>query len=369
MSHVKSEQGIRMAGHDPATGEWNDSLTGDSLWSNVNVSEAVPDVMTPSTWALWQIYYYEASPIQIPGDHRICGNICGRPYINLGLLVSLYRAIGRDIRKELHSDMVGSAPPDLDITPIPFSAFAVIRTTLPGMLQARRHVSRDKRQVPEFVATTPGWCQSVQRQIRETQDKAALVALWRERIRPYFVESCWLLRGAAMLFADPATTLHRDLVRLIGEADANALLSNLAGHAAGLESLGPLIGLAKVARGEMRREAYLERYGHRSPHEMELSSAGPEEDPHWLDRQLDELAASPFSARCGDRYRCGRTAVSRGHRRPRTGHSGCGRLRQRHDAPQDRRPGASGWRARDRCNLVRWVPAALRRPCVRCTYP
>jgi len=293
MSHARSEQDIRSAGYDPTTGEWNDSLTGDYLWSNVNVSEAVPDVMTPSTWALWQIYYYEASPIQIPGDHRICGNICGRPYINLGLLVSLYRAVGRDIRKELHSDMVGSAPPDLDITLIPFSAFAVIRTTLPGMLQARRHVSRDKRQVPEFVAVTPGWCQSVQRQIRETQDKAALVALWRERIRPYFVESCWLLRGAAMLFADPATTLHRDLVRLIGEADANALLSNLAGHAAGLESLGPLIGLAKVARGEMRREAYLERYGHRGPHEMELSSPGPEEDPHWLDRQLDELAASP----------------------------------------------------------------------------
>ena len=35
--------------YNAQTGEWNDSLAGEFLWSNVNVSEAVPDVMTPST--------------------------------------------------------------------------------------------------------------------------------------------------------------------------------------------------------------------------------------------------------------------------------------------------------------------------------
>lgn len=34
--------------YNAQTGEWNDSLAGEFLWSNVNVSEAVPDVMTPS---------------------------------------------------------------------------------------------------------------------------------------------------------------------------------------------------------------------------------------------------------------------------------------------------------------------------------
>ncbi len=66
-------------GYNPVTGEWNDSLVGDFLWSNVNVSEAVPDVMTPSTWSLWWIYHYEASPFEFPGDYAFCGNICGRP--------------------------------------------------------------------------------------------------------------------------------------------------------------------------------------------------------------------------------------------------------------------------------------------------
>ncbi len=32
--------------------EWNDSLTGDYLWTSVNVGEAVPDVMTPCSWSL-----------------------------------------------------------------------------------------------------------------------------------------------------------------------------------------------------------------------------------------------------------------------------------------------------------------------------
>src|SRR5512143_2685150 len=99
---------MRTAAYDPATGEWNDSLTGEFLWSSVNTREAVPDVMTPSTWSLWQIYHQEANPIHIPGHYPVCGNIAGRPYLNLSLFVSLYRAIGRDIRHALHGEMLGA---------------------------------------------------------------------------------------------------------------------------------------------------------------------------------------------------------------------------------------------------------------------
>lgn len=65
-----------------------------------------------------------------------------------------------------------------------------------------------------------------------------------------------MLRGVTMLFSDPATRLRLDLIRLAGEADANTIMSNLAGSAADLESLGPLVGLAQVARGDMSRDAY-----------------------------------------------------------------------------------------------------------------
>ncbi len=152
MSHI-----FPKFGYNSVTGEWNDSLAGEFLWSNVNVSEAVPDVMTPSTWSLWWIYHYEASPFEFPGGFPFCGNICGRPYLNLSLIASLYRAIGKDVSKELQGDLIGSAPAELDFPFIPFSRLQVVWKALPGMLKAQRNAARDIKQIPEFVATTPNW--------------------------------------------------------------------------------------------------------------------------------------------------------------------------------------------------------------------
>jgi pyruvate,water dikinase len=45
--------------------------------------------------------------------------------------------------------------------------------------------------------------------------------------------------------------------------------------------------------GELSREEYLRRYGHRGPHENELAEPRPYEDPDWLDTQLAEFARSP----------------------------------------------------------------------------
>lgn len=278
--------------YDPTTGEWNDSLVGDFLWSNVNVSEAVPDVMTPSTWSLWQIFHYEANPIKLPGGYPFCGNICGRPYLNLGLVVSIYRAIGKDIRKELHGDMIGSAPADLNITTVPFSMIKVLWTVLPGMLKIKQFAAKDQSKISEFLATTPKWYLSQRKRIQEMKSEAELIALWRDELKPYFYRASWFLRGVTVSFSDAATKLRLDLVQRVGEIDANMILSNLAGRSGDLESLGPILGLSKVALGKMSRETYLERYGHRGPHEMELSAPGYEENPLYLDQRLDEFVQS-----------------------------------------------------------------------------
>jgi pyruvate,water dikinase len=278
-----------LQGHNPATGEWNDSVTGDYLWSNANVSEAVPDVMTPSSWSLWQIFHVEANPIKIPGRHITCGNIGGRPYMNLSLIASLHRAVGKDFKDELYGQMLGSPPEDLTVPIVPFTALAVIRNVLPGLIRARRHVSRDRKGMHAFVAETPAWCQGMRERIEKAQTGMEMASLWREELKPYFYRSCWLLRGVTLLFSDPATALRRTLAGLVGQADADLLLANLAD----LASLGPVRGLSQVAHGELSRQDYLERYGHRGPHEMELSLPTPDEDPTWLDRQLAEFDRAP----------------------------------------------------------------------------
>lgn len=279
-------------GYNPVTGEWNDSLTGEFLWSNVNVSEAVPDVMTPSTWSLWWIYHYEASPFEFPGSFPFCGNICGRPYLNLSLIASLYKAIGRDVRKELQGDMIGSAPAELDVPFIPFSPLQVLWKSLPGMLKAQRNAARDIAQVPKFVAATPSWCQTMRAALLDCSNVSSLLSLWKQSIKPGVVRACSLLRSVALTMADPATKLRLELTDLVGETDANAILSNMSGTSGELASLGPLLGLAKVRDGQLSREAYMERYGHRGPYEMELFAPGADEDPDWLEKQLGEFTRS-----------------------------------------------------------------------------
>jgi pyruvate,water dikinase len=54
-----------------------------------------------------------------------------------------------------------------------------------------------------------------------------------------------------------------------------------------------LIDIAKVARGEMSREAYITAYGHRAANENELAEPRPREDPVWMDKRLAEYHASP----------------------------------------------------------------------------
>jgi phosphohistidine swiveling domain-containing protein len=280
-------------GYNPITGEWNDSLSGEFLWSNANLSEAVPDVMTPSTWSLWWIFHYETNPVKFPGNYPLCGNLCGRPYFNSSLLFSVYQAVGRDARKELQNDMIGSASADMDIPIMPFSAFLVYRTVLPGSLKAYWKMNCSRKELAQFIEFTPAWCRATRNRIMEWKDPHSLLIGWRQALKPVLVRACQMLRTVTAGLAEPATPLRQELTFLVGNADANTLLSNLSGASGDLASLGPLLGLSQVAEGRLSREAYLERFGHRGTHEMELSAAGADDDPAWFEKQMAHFSQLP----------------------------------------------------------------------------
>jgi phosphohistidine swiveling domain-containing protein len=102
----------------------------------------------------------------------------------------------------------------------------------------------------------------------------------------------WIIGGSAQPL-EASMKLKEKLVDLVGEADANALCSSLSSEDELLASLGPVVGVARVAEGKMSRAEYLNQYGHRGPHEAELSAPRPAEDPAWLDRQLAEYKDNP----------------------------------------------------------------------------
>jgi pyruvate,water dikinase len=129
-------------------------------------------------------------------------------------------------------------------------------------------------------------------QIDQIETLAELVSFWHREIRPGLVDAVWVMGGAAQPL-EAKMALKKELIELVGEADANALFSNLSSERDLLASLGPVVGIARVAHGEMSRAEYLAKYGHRGPHEAELSAPRPAEDPDWLDRQLAEYERDP----------------------------------------------------------------------------
>jgi phosphohistidine swiveling domain-containing protein len=274
----------------PPTGEWNDSLAGDYVWSRNNFGEARPDVMSPFTFSITDEVWSEISVL--PG-YSMAGNICGRYYANVSFSVSVLRAMGKshEAAMEEMAGLLGDVPEGLEIPLLPLSRWTVLRA-LPGMIKLGLKERQGAKKVPEFLAHNPTLCRELRQRIRQARDGAALSAIWRKEIRPYLTENLWVMGGAAQPL-EALMKVKRQLADLVGEADANALFSGLSSDEQLLASLGPVVGVARVARGVMSRQDYLEQFGHRGPHEAELSHPRPAEDPGWLDRQLEAYADNP----------------------------------------------------------------------------
>jgi phosphohistidine swiveling domain-containing protein len=285
-------KGADALGYSSGAGEFNDSLTGDYLWSNVNFGEAVTEVMTPLAWSVLQFTLDDW--IFLPGYSTV-GNIGGRPYLNISVFASLFQAIGRS-RQDLLETMEGTLymrlPKEMEIPTIPLS----VRELAAAMISQVRMQFRQKqgtRALPAYLATNQAWCQQMVERISAEASGPGLVTLWQDEIRPHIKRGVWTVLGTVDHSTGYTSRLCRELTALVGAEDANLLIANLSDEAGLLASLGPVVGLAKVARGEMAREAYLAQYGHRGPHEFEISVPRPVEEPGWLDRQLARFSESP----------------------------------------------------------------------------
>jgi rifampicin phosphotransferase len=287
-----------LRGYKEDTGEWNDSLRGNFLWSGANLAENAPHVLTPFSCSLRKNTVYvgvdfcDGSSLGLDG-YPLAGIIGGRGYMNLSIQVSASRPFfGGDTRKALKQATAfwGGVPEDVDIPLVPISPWTWWSKVLPSITRLGIKMARLRKKIAPFVAENPRWCAVMSQRIRQAENQAELAALWRDEIAPYSLDAFLLTIAGA---TDLPNRLERELRELVGADDANALLSNLSGLSPPLESLGPVIGLGKVARGEMSRAAYLEAYGHRGVNETEYAWPRPLEDPAWLDRQLVEFAKAP----------------------------------------------------------------------------
>lgn len=284
------------AGQSAVTEVWNDSLLGDYLWTNANLGEALPSVMTPLTWSLVQIFMAHAmadTGLDFPGY----GTIGGRFYMNLTATETVARALG--VQKTIntaHREVFGRLPGQLEIPVAPIGRWELIRRLVPVVGGNLRKLVRDVRAVPGFLRTAERRGTDLRQRVAGVDDTAALAAFWRAELGPYLIESSRALRGASRQDGATLLTLRRDLRPLLGDADTETLTSGLSAGTQGLASMDTLIGPRRVALGELDAETYVSRYGHRCADEFEVSVPRPAEDPGWLDRQLAAAAATDVGA-------------------------------------------------------------------------
>jgi pyruvate,water dikinase len=196
-----------------------------------------------------------------------------------------------DAAIEQMRDLLGNVPEGLEIPTVPVSRWRMIRA-MPRMIGLGLKERSGAKQVPGFLEGNADRCRALRQQIQQTASRTELISSWHEEIAPDLLAGVWLLGGATQPL-EATAKLKAELNELVGEADTNALFSNLSANGDMLASLGPVVGVAQVAQGRMSHAEYLERYGHRGPHEAELSMPRPAEDPEWLDRQLEEYAQNP----------------------------------------------------------------------------
>ncbi|ASR46309.1 phosphoenolpyruvate synthase [Paenibacillus kribbensis] len=276
------------------TFEWNDSLTGDFLWTNTNVGESISDVVTPLSWSIIRALDEEHNVI--PGHYLMSGNICGRVYSNVSVSLSAFLAFGwnkKSLLKKM-SNVFGEIPDEIQIPVYPFSKKELIKIMLPKMLYAFKQSRKAMKLIPQHIKKTAAWCIQTEELIRNTQSKDELIALWNEQLWFKNIEAMWIALEGPSSKMQNFVRWKEKLEKWIGRDDTSVLLSNLRGSK-GLASLGPVVGISSVVKGEMSQEDYLLEYGHRGPHEFELSMPDPRENPDWLEKQIKEAKKSGMS--------------------------------------------------------------------------
>ncbi len=267
---------------------WNDSRSGNFLWTNTNVGEAIPDVMTPAAWSMVQVFLSDAMATASIPPYVGYGRIGGRIYLNVSVMAALSGVVGVNERafRTLTEEVFGRLPDDVAIPPVKVSWLKAAAAVVPVAAHVLAEAKRDARALDEYLASHPQRCVERRAQITTITKGTELARLWRMRIEPEFHRVSMMLSAATRSSGASFVTTRQRLQSLVGDERANAITSGLGSQDGQLASLGLLEGLEQLAGGEIDRATFNLLYGHRSPHEFEISTPRPAEDPDWIDRQL-----------------------------------------------------------------------------------
>ncbi|WP_019632833.1 PEP/pyruvate-binding domain-containing protein [Actinomadura atramentaria] len=269
---------------------WNDSIASDDAWSNAVFGEVVPDVMTPSTWSLGRIILKAAMPIASVPGYRAYGVIGGRLYQDLSVTAAIQHAFGRAAPP---GGTFARLPADMSIEPAALPRRKLLRTLGPLAARMAARSRANRRRLPRFLDEARERSEELRRRTRAAGTPDELIRLWHDDVLPHVLTCSYMLEAAGGERAGSLAATHRAIAPVVGDADADLLLTGVTSpDGAPAATLGPVVGLARYARGVIGRDTYARRWGHRGPHEFELMAARPAEDPDWPGSVTDSARAA-----------------------------------------------------------------------------
>jgi pyruvate,water dikinase len=219
------------------------------------------------------------------------GNICGRTYSNISIVISSLRVLGYNVAKAkvLISDVFGYIPQNIKVPIYPFRTSQLMKEMFWRAKKSLKRMRESKKQMDYYLEYTPVWYVKTLNSIEAANTEQDLLRLWTSDVRP-FLSALWYIwfGGAGSV---TLTTLRRKLAKMASEELANVLCSNFSGKQT-LVSMKPLLAIEQVINGSLTPEKYLELYGHRSPHEFEVYYEYPADDPTYVDKQIKEYKDS-----------------------------------------------------------------------------
>lgn len=266
---------------------WNDSYRGDFLWTNTNVGEAIPDVMTPASWSMIQVFLTDAMATASIPPYVGYGRIGGHIYLNVSVMKTLSGVVGVNERqfRALTEEVFGLLPDDVEIPPVPAHWLKVATSVVPMGLHVLSEAQRLARKLDGYLAEHPALCLRRRAEIAAVAEPRELAALWRTTLAPEFHKISKMLSAATRSSGASFVTTRKRLQEMVGPAGANAVTAGLGGEAGDLASLDLLTGLEQLDAGRIDEATFNARYGHRGPHEFEISRPRSGEDPAWLAAQ------------------------------------------------------------------------------------
>ena len=269
-----------------------------TVWARFNLSEVLP-APTPMTWAIvsrrlmsgmggFGLMYRDLGfdPHPALDDAGVFDLVCGRPYCNLSREARMH-----DRHLPLgHPFAALKADPRRALYPAPTVTLEHFRLTTPLMLpwvvvKSIRGAFRRRRLLKTFAhrfreEIAPAFLREVRAACEQDLtklDEASLLGFLDAWMRKTLVDFARDSLKPTALAALAMAGLEQKLAAVLGQARAGDLTRDLVMGVRPEPDADLAGGVQGLVRGELSREAFLARFGHRGHDEMELSS------PRWAE--------------------------------------------------------------------------------------